>query len=221
MKHVFALTSAVRTSLSSSHSSSRSPALAIRPWLSPMSQSSMSATTRPANSTRTSTPPSPAVEGKTGEIVTSTHSNGGSGAQARAVIDGLNADVVTLALASDIDAIAQKTGKLCRPIGSRACPNDALHLDHRLPGAQGQSVEIKDWADLTKPGVQVITPNPKTSSGARWNFLAAYAYALKQSNGDDAKAKAFVGALYRNVPVLDRARAARRRPSCSVARATS
>ncbi len=141
---------------------------------------------------------------KTGETVTIRTSNGGSGAQARSVIDDLNADVVTLGIASDIDAIAQKTGKIPANWQSRL-PNASSPYTSTVVFLvrKGNPKNIKDWADLVKPGVQVITPNPKTSSGARWNFLAAYAYALKVNNGDDAKAKAFVGALYRNVPVLD------------------
>ncbi len=141
---------------------------------------------------------------KTGETVTIRTSNGGSGAQARSVIDGLNADVVTLGIASDIDAIAQKTGKIPANWQARL-PNASSPYTSTVVFLvrKGNPKNIKDWADLTKAGVQVITPNPKTSSGARWNFLATYAYALKQSNGDEAKAKAFVGALYRNVPVLD------------------
>lgn len=141
---------------------------------------------------------------KTGETVTIQTSNGGSGAQARAVIDGLNADVVTLGVPSDISAIAQKTGKIPSNWASRL-PNDASPYTSTIVFLvrKGNPKNIKDWADLVKPGIQVITPNPKTSGGARWNFLAAYAYALKVNNGDDAKARAFISALYRNVPVLD------------------
>ncbi|HEY1736495.1 MAG TPA: sulfate ABC transporter substrate-binding protein [Methylovirgula sp.] len=141
---------------------------------------------------------------KTGDNVTVQTSNGGSGAQARAVIDGLNADVVTLGIASDINAIAQKTGKIPANWQSRL-PNDSSPYTSTVVFLvrKGNPKQIKDWDDLGKSGVQVITPNPKTSSGGRWNFLAAYAYALKANKGDDAKAKAFVGALYRNVPVLD------------------
>jgi sulfate transport system substrate-binding protein len=143
-------------------------------------------------------------QAETGETVTIRTSHGGSGKQARAVIDGLDADVVTLALAADIDAIAAKTGKI---------PAD---WQKRLPDASapytstivflvraGNPKGIKDWGDLVKPGVEVITPNPKTSGGARWNYLAAWGYALDQNGNDEAKAKQFVGDLYRNVPVLD------------------
>ncbi|HTJ02843.1 MAG TPA: sulfate ABC transporter substrate-binding protein [Methylovirgula sp.] len=141
---------------------------------------------------------------KTGETVTVRTSNGGSGAQARTVIDGLAADVVTLGIASDIDAIAQKTGKIPANWQSRL-PNESAPYTSTVVFLvrKGDPKHIKDWADLIKPGVQVITPNPKTSSGGRWNFLAAYASALKASNGDEAKAKSFIGALYKNVPVLD------------------
>jgi sulfate/thiosulfate-binding protein len=141
---------------------------------------------------------------KTGEMVTVRTSNGGSGAQARAVIDGLNADVVTLGIASDIDAIAQKTQKIAANWQSRLPNNSAPYTSTVVfLVRKGNPKHIKDWADLIKPGVQVITPNPKTSSGGRWNFLAAYASALKASNGDEGKARAFIAALYKNVPVLD------------------
>ncbi|MBI2885122.1 MAG: sulfate ABC transporter substrate-binding protein [Candidatus Omnitrophica bacterium] len=141
---------------------------------------------------------------QTGEDVTVDQSHGGSGKQARAVIDGLEADVVTLALASDIDAISQKSGLLPKE-WQRRLP------DHSTPYTstivflvrKGNPKQIKDWNDLVRPGVSVITPNPKTSGGARWNYLAAWGYALKQSGRDEAKANAFVTALYRNVPVLD------------------
>lgn len=128
-------------------------------------------------------------------------SHGGSGAQARSVIDGLNADVVTLALAYDIDAIAA-AGRLSKdwqarlPDGSTPYTSTIVFLVRK-----GNPKQIKDWGDLTRPGVQVITPNPKTSGGARWNFLAAYAWAL--SEGGDAKALAYVRDLLKNVPVLD------------------
>jgi sulfate transport system substrate-binding protein len=141
---------------------------------------------------------------KTGETVTIRTSNGGSGAQARSVIDGLNADVVTLGIASDIDAISEKTHKI-PPNWQSRLPNDSAPYTSTVVFLvrKGNPKQLKDWADLIKPGVQVITPNPKTSSGARWNFLAAYAYALKASNGDEGKAKDFIAALYKNVPVLD------------------
>ncbi|SFU33704.1 sulfate ABC transporter substrate-binding protein [Nitrosospira multiformis] len=142
-------------------------------------------------------------EGKTGEKVAVKQSHGGSGKQARSVIDGLDADVVTLALAKDIDEIAEK---------ARLLPTEwQKHLPHNstpytstiiLLVRKGNPRNIKDWDDLVKPGVAVITPNPKTSGGARWNYLAAWEYG-KRTYGDDARAKEFVAKLYRNVPVLD------------------
>src|SRR5664280_896112 len=140
---------------------------------------------------------------KTGETVTIQNSHGGSGAQARSVIDGLAADVVTLALAADIDAIAAKTGKIPADWQKRLPNNSApytstiVFLVHK-----GNPKGIHDWDDLVKPGVAVITPNPKTSGGARWNFLAAWEFA-KRKFGSEAKAKDFVQSLYKNVPVLD------------------
>jgi sulfate/thiosulfate transport system substrate-binding protein len=140
----------------------------------------------------------------TGETVTIQQSHGGSGKQARAVIDGLDADVVTLALAADIDAIADKSDKLPKdwqsrlPDSSSPYTSTIVFLVHK-----GNPKAVKDWGDLAKPGVAVITPNPKTSGGARWNYLAAYGWALDQFGGDDSKAKAFLGDLFRNVPVLD------------------
>lgn len=143
-------------------------------------------------------------QSKAGESVKVNQSHGGSAKQARAVIDGLEADVVTLALAYDIDAIQQKAGLLPANWQSRlpgnSCPYTSTIL---ILVRKGNPKGIKDWDDLVKPGVSVITPNPKTSGGARWNYLAAYGYALKRSNGDDAKAKDFVTRLYKNVPVLD------------------
>jgi len=141
---------------------------------------------------------------KTGQSVTIEQSHGGSGAQARAVIDGLPADVVTLALAYDIDAIADKAKLLPENWQSRL-PNNSTPYTSTIVFLvrNGNPKHIKDWDDLVRPGVSVITPNPKTSGGARWNFLAAWAYALKQPGGDDAKAREFVTRLYRNVPVLD------------------
>ena len=139
----------------------------------------------------------------TGETVTIQQSHGGSGAQARAVIDGQPADVVTLAVESDIDAIAQKTGKIpanwktLLPNGSAPYTSTIVFLVRA-----GNPKGIKDWDDLVKPGVQVITPNPKTSGGARWNYLGAWGYALRKYGSEDA-AKEFVGKLYKNVPVLD------------------
>jgi sulfate/thiosulfate transport system substrate-binding protein len=141
---------------------------------------------------------------KTGDDVTINQSHGGSGKQARAVIDGLEADVVTLGLAGDIDAIVKNAGLLPADWQSRlpdnSCPYTSTIV---LLVRKGNPKNIKDWDDLVKPGVAVITPNPKTSGGARWNFLAAWGYALKKNNGDEAKAQAFVSALYKNVPVLD------------------
>jgi sulfate/thiosulfate transport system substrate-binding protein len=130
-------------------------------------------------------------------------SHGGSGKQARSVIDGLEADVVTLALAYDIDAIA-RAGLVAadwqKRLGERSAPYTSTIV---FLVRKGNPKNIKDWPDLIQPGVQVITPNPKTSGGARWNFLAAWAYALKAGGGDEAKAKEFVTALYKNVPLLD------------------
>ena len=141
---------------------------------------------------------------KTGETATIQNSHGGSGAQARSVIDGLEADVVTLALAADIDAIAAKTGKIPADWQKRLPNNSApytstiVFLVHK-----GNPKGIHDWDDLVKPGVSVITPNPKTSGGARWNYLAAWAYGLKTFDGDEAKTRDFVAAIYKNAPVLD------------------
>lgn len=141
---------------------------------------------------------------KTGQTVTIEQSHGGSGSQARAVIDGLPADVVTLALAYDIDAISEKAKLLPENWQSRLPDNSTPYTSTIVFLVRsGNPKHIKDWGDLVKPGVSVITPNPKTSGGARWNFLAAWAYALKQPGGNDAKAKDFVTRLYRNVPVLD------------------
>ena len=141
---------------------------------------------------------------KTGDTVTLSTSNGGSGAQARAVIDGLQADVVTLALAADIAAISQKAGLLPANWQKRLPQNSTPYTSTIVfLVRKGNPKHIKDWSDLVKPGVQVITPNPKTSGGARWAYLAAWAFAKAAPGGNDAKAKAFVGALYRNVPVLD------------------
>ena len=141
---------------------------------------------------------------KTGETVTIQQSHGGSGAQARAVIDGLAADVVTLALEGDIDAIAKKTGKIPADWKKRL-PDDSAPYTSTIVFLvrAGNPKGIKDWDDLVKPGIQVITPNPKTSGGARWNYLAAWAYANAHDGNDEAKTRAFVAALYKNVPVLD------------------
>jgi sulfate/thiosulfate-binding protein len=141
---------------------------------------------------------------KTGQDVTIQQSHGGSSKQARAVIDGLQADVVTLGLAYDIDEIAQLAGLLPANWQKRL-PNNSTPYTSTIVFLvrKGNPKQIKDWGDLVKPGISVITPNPKTSGGARWNFLAAWAYALKQPGGDEAKAKDFVSRLYKNVPVLD------------------
>ena len=141
---------------------------------------------------------------QTGEEVTFQTSHGGSGAQARAVIDGLEADVVTLALAYDIDAIADKAKLLPANWQSRLPDNSAPYTSTIVfLVRKGNPKGIHDWPDLVKPGVSVITPNPKTSGGARWNYLAAWAYGLKANNGDEAKAQAYVAALLKHVPVLD------------------
>ena len=131
-------------------------------------------------------------------------SHGGSGRQARSVIDGLNADVVTLALAADIDAIAQATKKLPADWQKRLPNNSSPYISTIvLLVRKGNPKGIRDWGDLAKPGIGVITPNPKTSGGARWNYLAAWAYGLEQNGGDEAKVRDFVGRIFRNVPVLD------------------
>ena len=143
-------------------------------------------------------------KGKTGQDVRINQSHGGSGKQARSVIDGLPADIVTLALAADIDAVASQ-GKLL-PINwaSRLADNSSPYTSTIVfLVRKGNPKGIKDWSDLVKPGIQVITPNPKTSGGARWNYLAAWGWALKQPGGSDATAKEFVRKLYKNVPVLD------------------
>jgi sulfate transport system substrate-binding protein len=140
---------------------------------------------------------------KTGDNVKIKQSHGGSGKQARAVIDGLEADVVTLALAYDIDAIAER-GLVAKDwqkrLGHNAAPYSSTIV---FLVRKGNPKGIKDWNDLVKPGVAVITPNPKTSGGARWNHLAAYGYALRQPGGSDATAREYLKKLYRNVPVLD------------------
>jgi sulfate/thiosulfate-binding protein len=141
---------------------------------------------------------------KTGQDVTINVSNGGSGKQARAVIDGLEADVVTLGLAYDIDAIAEKARLLPANWQSRL-PDDSAPYTSTIVFLvrKGNPKGIKDWPDVVKPGIQVITPNPKTSGGARWAYLAGWGYALKASGGNQAAAKDFVTKLYKNVPVLD------------------
>jgi len=139
---------------------------------------------------------------RTGETMTVRQSHGGSGKQARSVIDGLEADVVTLALAYDIDAIAERSGLLPKDWQKRL-PEHSTPYTSTLVFLvrKGNPKKIHDWNDLVQPGVAVITPNPKTSGGARWNYLAAWGYALK--HGDAVFAKEFVTKLYRNVPVLD------------------
>ena len=142
-------------------------------------------------------------KGKTGDNVKIKQSHGGSGKQARAVIDGLEADVVTLALAYDIDALAEHK-LLAADWQKRLAHNSAPYTSTIVfLVRKGNPKGIKDWNDLIKPGVSVITPNPKTSGGARWNHLAAWGYALRQPGGNEAKAKEFLGKLYKNVPVLD------------------
>lgn len=142
-------------------------------------------------------------EEKTGQKVTIKQSHGGSGKQGRAVIDGLQADVVTLALAYDIDEVAA-SGLLKEDWQKQLKDNSAPYTSTIVfLVRKGNPKGIKDWDDLVKDGVQVITPNPKSSGGARWNFLAAWAYALKQNNNDEAKAQEFVTKLFKNVPVLD------------------
>ncbi|KAA0575869.1 sulfate ABC transporter substrate-binding protein [Azospirillum sp. B21] len=142
-------------------------------------------------------------EAETGRALTVRQSHGGSGKQARSVIDGLDADIVTLALGYDIDAIAD-AGLLPKDWQSRLPNNSAPYTSTIVfLVKKGNPKGIKDWNDLVKPGVQVITPNPKTSGGARWNYLAAWAYALQANGGDETKAKEFVAQLLKNVPVLD------------------
>ncbi|HEY7759095.1 MAG TPA: sulfate ABC transporter substrate-binding protein [Burkholderiales bacterium] len=141
---------------------------------------------------------------KTGQPVTIRQSHGGSGKQARAVIDGLEADVVTLALAYDIDALHDRAGLVPKDWQKRLPNNSAPYTSTIVfLVRKGNPKGIRDWGDLAKRGVSVVTPNPKTSGGARWNYLAAWGYALKAGGGDEAKAKDFVQRLYRNVPVLD------------------
>jgi sulfate/thiosulfate transport system substrate-binding protein len=141
---------------------------------------------------------------KTGDEVVIKQSHGGSGKQARAVLDGLEADVVTLALAYDIDELASK-GKLLKPDWQQQFPDKASPYSSTIVFLvkKGNPKSIKDWNDLIRADVKVITPNPKTSGGARWNYLAAWGYALKQTGGNEAKAREFVQKIYTNVPVLD------------------
>lgn len=140
----------------------------------------------------------------TGQKVTVRASYGGSGKQARSVIDGLEADVVTLALAGDIDAIARESRRLPQNWQSRL-PNNSSPYTSTIVFVvrKGNPKVIRDWPDLARQGVSVVTPNPKTSGGARWNYLAAWAYELDRTKGDQAAARRFVEAIYRNVPVLD------------------
>ncbi|MBY0613565.1 MAG: sulfate ABC transporter substrate-binding protein [Beijerinckiaceae bacterium] len=141
---------------------------------------------------------------KTGETLAIRQSHGGSGKQARSVIDGLNADVVTLALAADIDAIAREA-KLLPDTWQKRLPNNASPYTSTIVFLirKGNPKGIKDWDDLAKPGISVVTPNPKTSGGARWNYLAAWAYGAKKFENDEAKVKGFISAIYKNAPVLD------------------
>ncbi len=141
---------------------------------------------------------------KAGDDVTVKQSHGGSGKQARAIIDGLEADVATLALAADIDALHSKAGLIPNDWQKRLKLNSAPYTSTVVfLVRKGNPKHIKDWGDLVRPGISVVTPNPKTSGGARWNYLAAYGYALQQNKGDHAKAQAFVKKLFENVPVLD------------------
>ena len=141
---------------------------------------------------------------QTGKSLTVKQSHGGSGKQARSVIDGLSADVVTLALYGDIDSIATQANLLPKDWQAKL-PNNSSPYTSTIVFVvrKGNPKGIKDWDDLVKPGVKVITPNPKTSGGARWNYLAAWAYAERKFGGDEAKVKQFIGALFKNVPVLD------------------
>ncbi len=141
---------------------------------------------------------------KTGETVSIRQSHGGSGKQGRSVIDGLEADVVTLALAYDVDALAANANLIPRDWQKRLGHNSSPYTSTIVfLVRKGNPKGVRDWGDLVKPGVAVITPNPKTSGGARWNYLAAWGYALKKSGNDETKAQDFVGKLYANVPVLD------------------
>jgi len=141
---------------------------------------------------------------KTGDTLTIKQSHGGSSKQARAILDGLEADVATLGIASDIDVL-HDNGDLLPADWQKRLPSDSTPYTSTvvLLVRKGNPKAIKDWGDLVKPGIAVITPNPKTSAGARWNFIAAWAYALKANANDEAKARAWAGQLYKNVPVLD------------------
>ena len=141
---------------------------------------------------------------KSGDTLTVNQSHGGSGKQARAIIDGLEADVATLGLGYDVDSLYDK-GKLIPADWQKRLPHNSSPYTSTivLLVRKGNPKGIKDWDDLVKPGIAVVTPNPKTSGGARWNYLAAWAYAKKKFGGDEGKVKEFVKALYKNVPVLD------------------
>jgi sulfate transport system substrate-binding protein len=143
-------------------------------------------------------------QAKTGQTVQIRQSHGGSGSQARAVTDGLAADVVTLALAYDVDAV-QKSGLINDPAWQKRLPQNSSPYTSTIVFLvrKGNPKAIKDWGDLVKPGTGVITPNPKTSGGARWNYLAAWEYGKRQGGGADAKGREYVAALFKNVPVLD------------------
>lgn len=141
---------------------------------------------------------------KSGENVQIQASHGGSGSQARAVIEGLEADVVTLALANDIDAIAQKTGKIPANWQERLPHNSSPYTSTIVfLVRKGNPKNIRDWDDLARPGISVVTPNPKTGGGARWNYLAAWGYGLNKFNNDESKTKDLVRSIYKNAPVLD------------------
>jgi sulfate/thiosulfate transport system substrate-binding protein len=145
-----------------------------------------------------------AWQAKTGQAVTIKQSHGGSGKQARSVIDGLQADVVTLALAYDIDALHMNGKLIPENWQTRLTSNSSPYTSTIVfLVRKGNPKQIRDWEDLARSGISVITPNPKTSGGARWNYLAAWAYAVKKWNNDEAKAKAFVAKIFGNVPVLD------------------
>lgn len=143
-------------------------------------------------------------KGKTGQDIRINQSHGGSGQQARSVIEGLKADVVTLALAADIDAIATQ-GKLLPINWASRLPENSSPYTSTIVFLvrKGNPKRVRDWSDLIRPGVQVITPNPRTSGGARWNYLAAWAWSQQQPGGSDASAKEFIRRLYKNAPVLD------------------
>jgi sulfate/thiosulfate-binding protein len=140
---------------------------------------------------------------ETGETLTIRASHGGSGKQARSVIDGLEADVVTLALAADIDAIAKNTAKIPADWQKRLAHNSSPYSTILFLVRKGNPKGLKNWDDLVKPGVEVITPNPKTSGGARWNYLAAWAWAAKEYKGDETRIRAYIADLFKHVPVLD------------------